>query len=67
MALGNVRRPPFGVMAVELQDGGCLGILVYPSGTNGWDGFQRAIEEDAFGMGIVLAAVVRETAEFGFF
>ena len=66
MALGNVRRPSFGVMAVELQDGGCLGAIVYPSPTNGWNVFQRAIEEDAFGMGIVLAAVVRETADFSF-
>ena len=39
MALSNVRRPPFGVMTVELQYGGCLGALVYPSPTNGRDAF----------------------------
>ena len=66
MALGNVRRFPFGVMAVELQDGGCLGTIVYPSPANGRNTLQRAVEKDAFGMGIVLAAVVRKTADFGF-
>ena len=53
------------VVAVELEEGGCLGALVDPSPPGSGDILERAVDEHALGMRIVLALIVGQAAYLG--
>ena len=62
VSLGNVYGLALRIVAVELKDGCSLGAVINPAPAECWDVFQCAVQQDAFGMGIILAVIVWQSA-----